>query len=100
MMWVLYARAPPADASYWPGRRWLAFLDALTWPALFAIAVASLPTSGGVILPTLLAACALVSVRRCVVALCRNERYQFVTWRLGALLTVLLAFGLVLKAVA
>ena len=99
-MWVLYARAPAADARYWPGRRWLAFLDALTSPALIAIAVASLPIGGGVILPTLLAGCVLVAVRRCVVALWRNERYQFVAWRVGALLTVLLAFGLVLKAAA
>ncbi len=99
-MWVLYARAPAADARYWPGRRWLAFLDALMWPALFASAVASWPFSGGIIQPTLLAACTLVAVRRCVVALRRNERYQFISWRLGVPLTVLLTFGLVLKAVA
>lgn len=99
-MWVLYARAPAADARHWPGRRWLALLGALIWPALFASAAESLPISGGVILPTLLAACTLVAVRRCVVALWHNERYRFVAWRLGIPLTVMLAFGLVLKAVA
>ena len=99
-MWVLYARAPAADAAYWPGRRRLALLDALIWPALFAAAAACLPIDGGVILPTLLAACALVAVRRCAVALWRNERYHFVTWRLGVPLASLLAFGLVLKVAA
>ncbi len=39
-MWMLFARAPPPDAPYWPGRRWWAALDALAWPAGWIAAVA------------------------------------------------------------
>lgn len=34
-MWLLFTRAPPQDAPYWPGRRCLAAVDAVVWPGLY-----------------------------------------------------------------
>jgi len=96
-MWVLYARAPAPDAPYWPGRHWLALLDAVMWPALLVLIVIRLPLDAGVVGPVALALCALIAVRRCIRALLHNERYRFTTWRLGVPLVALLALGAVLK---
>ena len=99
-MWLLYARAPIPDAPYWPGRRFLAMLDAVVWPALIATLVSSSSMQSGVVGSLTLALCALFGMRRCVRALWRNERYQFTSWRFGPLLAALLAVSAALKLMA
>lgn len=99
-MWMLYARAPTPHASYWPGRKWLALLDAIAWLGLVATLVARAPLDTGIVGPMVLALCCLLGVRRCVWALWRNEQYHFTTWRLGVPLAMLLALGVMLKVVA
>ncbi len=99
-MWLLYARAPVPDAQDWPGRRFLAMLDAVAWPALIGILVSGSSTQTGAVGSLTLALCALFGMRRCVRALWRNERYQFTTWRCGLPLAVLLAVGAALKLMA
>ena len=96
-MWVLYARAPAPNLSYWQGRRWLALLDAAAWPALSAFNIAILPLNAGVVGPVVLAMCAFIGLRGCARALWRNEQYRFTTWRLGAPFGALLALGILLK---
>lgn len=54
-MWVLFARADPPDAPYWPGRRWLAALDAVGWLC-----------------------CQKAQRRVCIVACCTNRLIDFV----------------------
>ena len=49
-MWVLFARAPPPDAAYWPGRRWLAAVDAVAWPATAWSVLSQVPGEGGLVL--------------------------------------------------
>ena len=45
MPWVIFARASPPDAAIWPGRRVLAFVDAVVWP----VWPNKGPTSGSII---------------------------------------------------
>jgi hypothetical protein len=97
-MWMLYTRAPTPNAAYWPGRKWLALIDALAWPSLVIVMVAKSALDTGVVGPVSIALCGVFAVRRCVRALWRNERYRFTTWTLGAPLAMLLAIGTVLKA--
>jgi len=99
-MWVLYARAPTPDASYWPGRRLLALIDAILWPSLVAFGVSRLPADAGLLGQLVLALCVLSALRRCARALWHNERYRFTTWRVGVPLMGMLVFGAVLKLVA
>jgi hypothetical protein len=63
-MWLLFARAPPPDAPYWPGRRWLAAVDAVAWPGLAWFALSPVAASGGVVLPLAMAFFALSALRR------------------------------------
>lgn len=99
-MWLLYARAPVPDAPCWPGRRLLAFLDAVVWPLVIAAFIGGTSLQTGVVGSLTLALCVLFGVRRCVRALWRNERYQFTTWRWGRPLAALLAVGAALKLAA
>jgi hypothetical protein len=99
-MWVLYARAPTPNASYWPGRRRLALIDALFWPSLVAVGVSRIPMDSALVGQVVLALCALSALRRCARALWHNERYQFTTWRVGVALFGMLVFGAVLKLAA
>lgn len=96
-MWVLFARAAAPDASYWPGRRWLAALDAVGWPAFWLIMLAqsSAPTRlVGAVLATL---AIIVGARRLRIALWHNHRYRFAIWRWGRLVLTLLVFGAAMK---
>ena len=99
-MWVLYARAPTPNASYWPGRRLLALIDAILWPSLVAFGVSRMPMDPGMVGQVVLALCALSGLRRCARALWYNERYRFTTWRVGVALFGMLVFGAVLKLAA
>ena len=96
-MWLLFARAPAPDRPYWPGRRWLAALDAVAWPGLWMLVVSRAPASGGVVAGVVTALAALSAVRRTRTAIWMNHRYRFTTWRWGRVLIWLWLFGLVLK---
>ena len=48
-MWILFTPVPRPDALYWPGRRWLAALDAIVWPAGWALVVAQPPMPMGIV---------------------------------------------------
>lgn len=96
-MWLLYARAPPPDSPYWPGRRWLAALDAVVWPALWMLAMSQMAAPGGLVVAVTTALAALSALRRLHTAVWVNHRYRFTTWRWGRVLVWWLLFGVVLK---
>jgi hypothetical protein len=96
-MWVLFARAPPPDAPYWPGRRWLAAIDAVAWPGVAWFALNQVASSGGLVLALAMALLVVSAARRLFMALLANHRYQFTTWRWGRFLTWMLAVGVLLK---
>ncbi len=98
-MWVLFARAPSPDAPYWPGRRWLAAIDAIAWPGVAWCALNQMASSGGLVLALLLALLVVSAVRRLFTALLANHRYHFTTWRWGRVLAWMLAVGTLLKLV-
>jgi hypothetical protein len=96
-MWIIVNRPAPADAAYWPGRRWLAALDALLWPAGWAVSVWCAPVHTALV-GQLVVACAVISgLRRLHRALWLNHRYRFTTWRWGRVVMALLLVGLLLK---
>jgi hypothetical protein len=97
MMWILLARAPAPDAAYWPGRRWLAALDAVAWPAIALWLLAQVPGKTGIMLPAASVLLALATLTRLRTALWLNQRYRFTTWRLGRVAVVLLVVGWMLK---
>ena len=100
IMMLLVGRTPLPDAPYWPGRRFLALLDAVLWPMLILVIVLNVPYDTGIAGRFALALCALCTARRAARALCRNARYRFTTVRLGVPFAALLAMGALLKAVA
>ena len=99
-MWILFTPVPRPDAPYWPGRRWLAALDAVAWPAAWALVVAQAPMSMGIVGMLIIACAALFAASRLQQALLRNERYRFTTWRWGKVLVGLVLLGLMMKLVA
>ena len=98
-MWLLFARAPPPDAPRWPGRRWLAAVDAIAWPALVCFALLHTQASGGIVAALAMALSALSAVRRLHTALLANHRYHFTMWRWCKVLVWLAAVGFMLKVV-
>ncbi len=97
-MWLLFARAPPPDAPYWPGRRLLAAVDAVAWPGVTWVVLNQVERGG--LLPAFAMALLVVSaVRRLVTALLANHRYRFTTWRWAPVLLWVLAVGALLKRV-
>lgn len=96
-MWVIFARAPPPDARVWPGRRALALVDAVAWPAVWAAIVLSLPVPTGLAGHCVLAVCAVSALGRAHRAVANNHRYHFSTWRWGRRLLLVLLFGYALK---
>lgn len=99
-MWMIFARAPPPDARFWPGRRALALVDAVAWPAAWAALVLDLPVPLGVAGQVVLACCGVAALRRAHRAVVQNHRYQFTTWRWGRWVVLALAFGYTLKLAA
>jgi hypothetical protein len=99
-MWVIFARAPPPDAQVWPGRRVLAVVDAVAWPAAWGILVLDLPVPLGLVGHCALAYCGVAAVRRALLAVVQNHRYHFTTWRWGRWIVLALAFGYALKLAA
>ena len=97
-MWIVLTRAPRPDAPDWQGRRWLAAVDALAWPAMWAVgATTAMRSTGGLVWPVFIALIACAALSRLHCALWMNHRYRFTTWRWGKVAGALLLFGLVLK---
>ena len=96
-MFLVFARAPPPDAPYWPGRRWLAAIDAMAWPALWVMLIARVPAPVGLFGAVVVAWMVFLALNRLQRALWANHRYRFTTWRWGRLALALLLFGWVLK---
>ena len=96
-MWILFARAAPPDASYWPGRRWLAALDAVGWPTFWLIVLGHVPARTGVVGAVLVTLVTVIGAHRLRTALWQNHRYRFATWRWGRSLLVLALFGWALE---
>jgi hypothetical protein len=92
-MWFFLAPAPPPDARPWPGRRWLAAVDAIAWPAMWIGAASILPAPGGIVEALAYAVAALAGWRRLQRALLFNHRYHFTTWAWGCRLGKLLLVG-------
>lgn len=99
-MWIAIARTPPPDAAYWPGRRLLAVVDAIIWPALWFVAIQVLPIRTGLMGTVIQAFLIMFAVRRVYLAAFRNERYRFTTWRWGVPLASLVALGTLIKVLA
>ena len=96
-MWLLFARASPPDAPYWPGRRWLAALDAVAWPSAGWVALTQVPGQRGLVLAVVMSLLVVSAARRLFTALVVNHRYHFTTWRFGRMLAWLMAFVALLK---
>lgn len=96
-MWLLFARAPPPDVRVWPGRRALALVDAVAWPAGLAALTLGVPFPTGVVGICAVACCAVAVFRRAYQAAFENHRYHFTTWRWGRRLAFVLAFGYALR---
>ncbi len=96
-MWVLFARAPLPDARPWPGRRWLAALDALAWPAAWLAIVAWQSAHVGAVGQLMAAVAIVAGVGRLHRALATNHRYHFTSWTWGKRLGWLLLLGYALK---
>lgn len=98
-MWIMYARASVPDMAYWPGRRWLAALDAVCWPTALVYVVLNVHQHMGAVRPVLVAVLLLSATQRLSTAILRNHRYRFTTWRWARWLAMLLVVGWVLKIV-
>ncbi len=96
-MWLLVAREPRPDALYWPGRRWLAAVDAAMWPLLWVLLFSHAPKPVGLVGPFVAAVALLCALGRLHRALWVNHRYWFTTWRWGRIAAALMLMGVVLK---
>ncbi|HWH81291.1 MAG TPA: hypothetical protein VNU71_03550 [Burkholderiaceae bacterium] len=96
-MWIMFGRAPAPDAAYWPGRRWMAAIDAMAWPVAAALLLARVPGRTGVLLPTAVAVLALLGMLRLRKAVWLNHRYRFTTRKVTGILVVLMFIGIVVK---
>jgi hypothetical protein len=97
MWFVLRQREARPDAPYWPGRRFLAAIDAVAWPTLGVVVLMRLPAHGGVVGAVLVAACVIAAARRLRQALWSNHRYRFTTWRFGRVALVPTALAVLLR---
>jgi hypothetical protein len=78
------------------GRQVLAVIDALAWPGAWALAVLLAPVTMGVVGALVIAAAAMLAVRRVHRAWWHNERYRFTTAVWFPRVLWILAFGAVL----
>jgi hypothetical protein len=97
-MWIVLARPAQSDMPYWPGRRWVAVLDALAWPAIWIVMLRHAQAELGLVAPVICAAAILAGLGRVRTAVWHNERYRFTTWRWGRVVVGLMAVGLLIKA--
>ena len=96
-MWLLVAREPRPDAPYWPGRRWLAAVDAAMWPLLWVLLFSHAPKPVGLVGPFVAGVALLCALGRLHRALWVNHRYWFTTWLWGRIAAALMLMGVVLK---
>lgn len=96
-MWILLTRAPVADAAYCPGRRWLAIVDAVLWPALLAAAMTRSMPDTGLVGPVGYGLLGFVVWRRLHTAVWLNARYRFTTAKLARALAMSMLVGIALK---
>jgi hypothetical protein len=98
-MWLILTRAPLPDAPYWPGRRLLALVDAVAWPAAWIALATQLPNPSGIVGPMIVALAVLSALGRAHRAAMQNHRYHFTAWRWGRIVGALLLLGIELKLV-
>jgi hypothetical protein len=96
-MWLLVAREPRPDAAYWPGRRWLAALDAALWPLFWVLFFSHVPKPVGIVGPFVVAVALVCALGRLHRALWVNHRYWFTSWRWGQMAAALMLMGMALK---
>jgi hypothetical protein len=96
-MWLVLTRARMPDASYWPGRRVLALLDAVAWPAAWIALATQLPQPVGILGPMVIALAVLSAIGRVRRAAWQNHRYHFTTWQWGRVVVDLLLLEAMLK---
>lgn len=96
-MLLLIARPPMPDQPYWPGRRWLAAVDAAAWPLLWVTGFSRMPWQTGVFGQLTIAVAMVFALQRVHRAVWCNHRYRFTTWRWGRVLATLLGIGWALK---
>ena len=96
-MWIVLPRRERCPALYWPGRRLLALIDALAWPAAFAALIVQAPFATELVGAVSLAFCLLYALRRARRAVWDNERYWFTTWRLTVMIACCVIFGWALE---
>lgn len=90
MIVCIAPREPRPDAPSWRGRRLLAALDALAWPAAGVLLLLRWPAASALVWPVTVVAGLWALVRLCE-AVFVNHRYWFTTWRwirFGALLAL------------
>lgn len=83
----------------WQGRRIIAALDAVAWPAAWAWVVTQKIPSGGLTTRWLLALLVCIAVRRLYRAVFENETYGISTWRWAKVLAWVWLFGMALRLV-
>ena len=96
-MWVLFARAPPVDAPYWLGRRTLAAIDAVFWPAIWIVVFTRLSLHAGLLGHVAVCLLLWAALSRLRTAVWMNHRYRFTTWRWGRAVVLLVVTGWLLK---
>lgn len=96
-MWLLITRPPRPDANVWPGRRFVAALDALAWPLLAVWLIRRVDVPVGLVGPFTIAMAAVLGLERLHRAVCRNHRYWCTTWRFAKVVGGLLLIGFVMK---
>jgi len=96
-MGPIFVREVPADVAVWPGRRVLAVVDALAWPALWIYVTLHAPFDTGLAGKAVVTLAAVMAVQRVIKALLRNERYRFSVVRWGRVAIGLLLLGFALK---
>ena len=98
-MWLLLRRRARPDALYWPGRRFLASLDAVAWPCAWILIAFGVRGQTALVGSVVIAFAVLIAVRRLRRAIWNNGRYFFSTWRWGRVLSLLLFVGWLVKLV-
>jgi hypothetical protein len=96
-MWIVLPRQPRPPARVWTGRISLAIADAIGWPVAWIFMMSRLTLEVGLVGRVSVAVALLLAVRGVWIAVRRNERYRFFTWRVWSLVWPLLAIGVALQ---
>ena len=97
MNWIVLERARKPDAAYWPGRGWLAAIDAIAWPFMAGLLLVQVPGRAGLFVPLAVAFLVLLGGCRLRRAVWLNHRYRFTACKVGRPVAALLIVGIVLK---